>query len=188
MHPSGCVSPRQGPKNWAIFHQIALFQKFGPFRQSWAIGNFCYIDRFEDLTPPHWSYNLFVGQGTILANSVDWAARYSHLKGAKRINNILRSKIKFPLRTYYSSSRKGFPSHVIIPLEANAHFRVREPPAGPKKSSYISPDGTFPKIWPIIPDTCLPIAQPKVIALEHLPHQSKAITQRKVLPDSQRIL
>ena len=29
---------------------------------------------------------------------------------------------------------------------ANAPFRVREPPAGPKKLSYISPEGTFPKI------------------------------------------
>ena len=85
------------------------------------------------------------------------------MKGAKRINNILRSKIEFPLRTYFSSSRKGFPS-------------------------YISPDGTFPKIWSIVPDTSSPIAQPKVIALEHLPHRSKAITLRKVLPDSQPIL
>ena len=110
------------------------------------------------------------------------------MKGAKRINNILRSKIEFPLHTYYSSSRKGFPSHVLISRQANAPFRVREPPAGPKKLSYISPDGTFPKIWPIVPDTSSPIAQPKVIALEHLPHRSKAITLRKVLPDSQPIL
>ena len=29
--------------------------------------------------------------------------------------------------------------------KANAPFRVREPPAGPKKLSYISPEGTFPK-------------------------------------------
>ena len=110
------------------------------------------------------------------------------MKGAKRINNILRLKIEFPLHTYYSSSRKGFPSHVLISCEANAPFWVREPPAGPEKLTYISPDGTFPKIWSIVPDQLAPNAQPKVIALEHLPHQSKAITQRKVLPDSQRIL
>ena len=30
MHLSRCVSPRQGPKNWDISHQRALFQKFGP--------------------------------------------------------------------------------------------------------------------------------------------------------------
>ena len=151
MHSSGCVRPRQGPKNWAIFHQITLFQNFCPISKFWPIGNFCYLDKLEDLTPPNWSYNLFVGQGAFSANSVDWAARFSHLKGAKRPNNILRSKIKFPLRTYYSSSKKGFPSHVIIPLGANAPFRVCEPPAGPKKLSYISPEGTFPKIWSISP-------------------------------------
>ena len=110
------------------------------------------------------------------------------MKGAKRINNILRRKIEFPQRTYYSSSRKGFPSHVLISRQANAPFRVREPSAGPNKLSFILPDGTFPKIWPIVPDTSSPIAQPKVIALEHLPHRSKAITLRKVLPDSQPIL
>ena len=143
---------------------------------------------FAPFTTPIESYYLKGGSARFSTNSAEWSARYSHLKGAKRRNNILRSKIEFPLRTYYSSSRKGFPSHVIIPLGANAPFRVREPPAGPKKSSYISPDGTFPKIWPIVPDTCSPIAQPKVIALEHLPHQLKAITQRKVLQDSVRIL
>ena len=30
--PLWCVSPRQGPKNWAISHQWALFPKFGQFR------------------------------------------------------------------------------------------------------------------------------------------------------------
>ena len=45
----------------------------------------------------------------------------------------------------------------------------------PKKTNVL-PAGTFPKIWPIVPDTSLPITQPKVIALEHLPHHSKAIT------------
>ena len=139
-------------------------------------------------TTPFESYYPKEGSARLSANSVDWAARYPHLKGAKRPNNILRSKIKFPLHTYYSSSRKGFPSHVLISRDANAPFRVREPPAGPKKLSYTSPDGTFHIICPSVPDTSSPIAQPKVIALEHLPHQSKDITQRKVLPDSHRIL
>ena len=47
-----------------------------------------------------------------LANSCVWAARFSQLKGAKFINNQLPSKSEFALHPYYSSSRKGFPSHL----------------------------------------------------------------------------
>ena len=48
-----------------------------------------------------------------------------------------------------SSTKKAISvstSHVILSWKANAPFRVCEPPAGPKKLSYISPDVTFPKI------------------------------------------
>ena len=36
MFLSRCVSPRQGPKNWAISHQKPLFQKFCQFCQPWS--------------------------------------------------------------------------------------------------------------------------------------------------------
>ena len=38
----GAWAPRQGPKNWDISHQIALFQKFCPFCRPWRHSIFCY--------------------------------------------------------------------------------------------------------------------------------------------------
>ena len=87
------------------------------------------------------------GSGKLSANSVDSALRFSYLKGTKRINNILRPKIKFPQHQYYSS-RGGFPSHVHTSHEANALFRVREPTAGPDELSLSSPESTFSKFGP----------------------------------------
>jgi len=60
------------------------------------------LDRF-------WSQE---GSDKFSANSVVWAARFSQLKDAKRTNNQLPSKSEFALHPYYSSSRKGFPSHL----------------------------------------------------------------------------
>ena len=115
-----------------------------------------------------------------------------------RYNNLITKQADH-LTTKIILKTKTLPARLLIKQEtlsesctdlayANAPFRVREPPAGPEKLTYISPDCTFSKIWSIVPDQLVPNAQPKVIALEHLPHRSKATTQRKVLPDSQPIL
>ena len=95
--------PRQGRKNWVSAHQRALFQKNCPISKFWPTSNFFYIDRLEDLTPPNWSYDLFLGQGTFSMNSVVWGQRNSRLNGAMRPNNLLTQKMRFPLHTYYSS-------------------------------------------------------------------------------------
>ena len=71
-------------------------------------------NRFEDLITPNWSYYLFVGSGSFLENSVDWALRFSRLKGAKNTNNLLTRFFSFSRRPYYSSRQKGFPSHFFI--------------------------------------------------------------------------
>ena len=132
------------------------------------------------------SYCPKEGSGKLSANSVDWPLRFSYLKGAKRINNSLRSKIKFTQHQYYSSSRKGFPSHVITLHGVNAPFRVLKPPAGPEKLRFGSPESIFPKIWSIVPDHFTPNAQPKPIPSEHLPYQTKALTPSKVRMTPQR--
>ena len=46
-----------------------------------------------------------------------------------------------------------------ILLMENAPFRVREPPAGPKKLSYISPEGTFLGILSILPTLVLAVLE-----------------------------
>ena len=121
MHPFGCVSPRQGPKNWAISHQKALFQKFGPFRQP-VYRSFSSYRIFPDLSSSKSESACKKLQiGSFSAKSVE---------------------------KYCCSTKKTISvstSHKVFSWRANAPFRVREPPAGPKKLSYISPDGTFPK-------------------------------------------
>ena len=97
------MNPRHGRKNWVSAHQRALFQKFCPISKFCPTSNFCHMDRLEDLTPPNWSYNLFLGQGAFLLNSVMWGPRFSQLKGAKRINHLFAWKMRFPLHPYYSS-------------------------------------------------------------------------------------
>ena len=63
------------------------------------------------------------------------------------------------LDKYCCSTKKAISvstSHMILSQRANAPFRVREPPAGPKKMSYLSPDDTFPKKSSISP-TLVPV-------------------------------
>ena len=71
-------------------------------------------DRFREFPRPNWSYRPKDGSGTPLAKSCVKEASYNHLKGAKTTHNQLPWKSSFSLHPYYSSSRKGFPSHFRV--------------------------------------------------------------------------
>ena len=101
--------------SWTCFKRLHFWRIFDKFSSSYPdISAKCSAQRnsFSDMIIQNWSYTLKLGSGKFSANSVVWAARFSRLKGAKNINNLLHSKIKFPVHPYYSSSRKGFPSHM----------------------------------------------------------------------------
>ena len=117
QHPSGCMSPRQGHQNRHRAHQWSLFMKFSTFFGSCSrpfpakiSGQ---IDRLDTLPIPLDRFWPKEGSDKVLSNSVVWASRSPHVKGAKNTNNILHWKIEFPLPTYYSLSWRSFPSHLM---------------------------------------------------------------------------
>ena len=136
MHPSGCVSPRQGPKNWDISHQIALFQKFGPFRQPWCHSIFCYRIFLDLSLPESQSTRSQLHLDSFSSRSDHRVARYSRFceitfgKGACPIHcNLPRCcAIKYCCSTEKAISVST--SHMVFSRMANAPFRACDPQQG----------------------------------------------------------
>ena len=127
---------------------------------------------------------------------------YVHSKGTKNINNLITSKSEFPLHKYYSSSREGFPSHFERPKKKDAPLQRTKPFglaargaqsnfAAQHPSGCVSPrqgrqnlhkvhqGALFTKLstfWSHLRNLFARFPQPRGIASEHLPHQSKAVT------------
>ena len=78
MHPSGCVNPRQGRKNWVWAHQRSLFFKFGAFRRLWS-RSFLSYRIFLDLSlAPSESSCKKLQIESFSTKSLDWISRYHH--------------------------------------------------------------------------------------------------------------
>ena len=112
MHPSGCVSPRQGRKKWVWAHQKALFQKFGVFCRPWIRSIFC-CKIFLDFSLPE-SHTMLpeLHLDSFSSKTDHGAARYLRFcenifgKCAKHIRHDLprRCAIKYGCKTALRSS------------------------------------------------------------------------------------
>ena len=75
----------------------------------------------------------------------------------KQIKNKCPFRLNLPrccAVKYCCSTKKAISvstSHMVFSWRITAPFQVREPPAGPKKIRYLSPEGTFQKNWSISP-------------------------------------
>ena len=150
MHPSGCVSPRQGRKNWVWVHQRSLFFKFDAFRRLWSRSFLSYRIFLDVSLAPSESSCKKLQIESFSTKSLDWISRYHHFCQTKTSKNRLTLSPQFSslvvLEKYCCSTEKAISvstTHMVLLWRANAPFRVRKPPAGPKKLSLSSPEITF---------------------------------------------
>ena len=115
-------------RSWTRFEKLHFWPVFDQFSTSWQKSCTAIFsgqrNRFREFPRPNWSYRPKDGSGTPLAKSCVKEASYNHLKGAKTIHNQLPWKSSFSLHPYYSSSRKGFPTHLKSLYESFARAPV----------------------------------------------------------------